>query len=339
MRIVALVESVGHVCERYRISAFAPIFADAGHSLELVPLARGTFQRAFQFRGLRSADIVILQRKLLPQLDLVVLRQYAQRLIFDFDDAIFGRDSYSTKGFASSGRQSRFTRTARLADVIVAGNDHLAAEARRLEPQASVVRIPTCVNPANYPIATHTRKPSVRFVWVGSASTLQAFSRIRPILDAIGQAIRGSTLAMICDRFMTFDHLQVEPIAWSELSEAEELARCDIGIAWMPDDPWSRGKCGLKVLQYQAAGLPVIANPVGVHTSMVRANETGFTATTTEEWVSAAVRLAESAVLRQKLGDAGRRQTEVAYSIGAGGQLWLQLLDRLAGATPLRGVA
>ena len=34
-------------------------------------------------------------------------------------------------------------------------------------------------------------------------------------------------------------------------------------MSWLPDDLWSRGKCGLKVLQYQAAGLPVVANPVG----------------------------------------------------------------------------
>jgi glycosyltransferase involved in cell wall biosynthesis len=106
-----------------------------------------------------------------------------------------------------------------------------------------------------------------------------------------------------------------------------------VGISWVPDDPWSRGKCGLKVLQYQAAGLPVIANPVGVHADMVRANETGFLATTTEEWVAAARRLADTG-LRRRLGLAGRRQVEERFSVKAGAQRWLRALEQLA--QPLR---
>ena len=66
------------------------------------------------------------------------------------------------------------------------------------------------------------------------------------------------------------------PVPWTEASEAVEIAGADIGISWMPDDAWSRGKCGLKVLQYLAAGLPVVANPVGVQIEMVRHGETGF---------------------------------------------------------------
>ena len=98
----------------------------------------------------------------------------------------------------------------------------------------------------------------------------------------------------------------------------------------MPDDPWSRGKCGLKVLQYQAAGLPVIANPVGVQADFVRAGETGFQATTTEQWVNAVRTLAADAALRQRLGAEGRRRVEAGYSVEAGARLWVDALDRLA---------
>ena len=82
------------------------------------------------------------------------------------------------------------------------------------------------------------------------------------------------------------------PVAWNEQTEAREIAAGHIGVSWIPDDLWSRGKCGLKILQYQAAGLPVVANPVGSHCEMIRDGETGFLATTPDEWVAAIMLLA-----------------------------------------------
>ena len=83
---------------------------------------------------------------------------------------------------------------------------------------------------------------------------------------------------------MQLQHLPVRSCPWSESSEAAAIATADIGIAWVPDDLWSRGKCGLKILQYMAAGLPVVANPVGVQAEMVQHGETGFLAETSDQW-------------------------------------------------------
>src|SRR5262249_918684 len=130
---------------------------------------------------------------------------------------------------------------------------------------------------------------------------------------------------LICDCFLRTPNLPIDECIWSEAAEASEIAAADIGIAQVPDDPWSRGKCGLKVLQYQAAGLPVIANPVGVQSEFVRDGETGFLARATEEWVSAVRRLRDSA-LRACMGNAGRRQVEARYSVEAGARLWLEML-------------
>lgn len=331
MRLIALVESPEHVCCRYRLESFRAHLEASGHTLELRTLPRGLFSRVSLFRELRTSDVVVLQRKLLPRTQLAMLRRYARRIVFDFDDAVWHRDSYDVKGLHSYRRIRRFARTVQSSEVVVAGNSFLSAEAARYSKDTRVMVIPTCVDPSEYPIATHMlrRSPGLNLVWVGSSSTLQGLERIRPILESIGRNIPGSRLKLVCDRFVGFANLPVDPIPWCAATESREIATADVGIAWMPDDPWSRGKCGLKVLQYHAAGLPVIANPVGVHNEFVTHGENGFTANTPDEWLTAAHALTD-ANLRRTLGHAGRAQLEERYSVAAGAKHWVELLHEFA---------
>ena len=337
MKLIALVDSESHVCVRYRLLAFRDVFTAAGYSLELLELPQSAWARVRLYRSLPPADAVILQRRLLSGVETRILRRSVNKLIFDYDDAVWMRDSYSTKGFDNAKRARRFRGIMRAADVVVAGNDFLAAEARTHARGAAVVTVPTCVDPDRYPVAAHRSTDAVRMVWIGSQSTLQGLEQFRDCLEVIGQRVPGVRLKLICDRFLTFRNLPVEAVPWSEETEAREIADADIGISWVPDDPWSRGKCGLKVLQYQAAALPVVTNPVGVHTAMVRPGETGFLPTTTEEWLSAVQQLAADAALRQRLGAAGRQQVVTDYSVAAGGRAWVALLNQLF--RPPNGVA
>ena len=324
MRLVALVESPDHVCCRYRLAAFRAALAAAGHTLDFAPLPRGWLGRAAIGRGLEAADAVILQRKLLPPWVVARLRRRVRRLIFDFDDAVWLRDSYSAKGFDDAKRSHRFRSTVEACDLVVAGNEYLAAETRRWNDRVTV--IPTCVDVSRYPVATPT-SGGTQLVWVGSSSTLRGLERFTPTLSAIGRAVPGTRLKLVCDRFLSIPDLPVDPCPWNEDTEARDIASASVGIGWVPDDPWSRGKCGLKVLQYQAAGLPVVANPVGVQTDFVTG--AGILATTTEEWVTAIRRLTDPE-LRRQLGTAARRRVEEAYSVAAGARRWVAALDRLA---------
>ncbi|MBX9585225.1 MAG: glycosyltransferase family 4 protein [Gemmataceae bacterium] len=332
MRLVALVEAVDHVCCRYRLAAFRGPLEAAGHSLDLRPLPRSWAGRLALGRDLAGYDAVVLQRKLLPRIPLALLRRRVRRLIFDFDDAVWLRDSYSPKGFTDARRGRRFRAVVGASDLVVAGNDYLAAEARRWTTPARVVVIPTCVDMGRYDSGSGFRVPGsgLNLVWVGSSSTLRGLEQFRPTLAAIGRSVPGVRLKLICDRFIDIDHLPVDRCPWDERTEPAEIAAADVGIGWVPDDPWSRGKCGLKVLQYQAAGLPVVANPVGVQADFVRDGETGFRATTTEQWVHAVRALAADPGLRHRLGAEGRRWVEAGYSVEAGARMWVEALDRLA---------
>jgi glycosyltransferase involved in cell wall biosynthesis len=326
MHVTALVESPEHVCCRYRIAAFRPFLEAAGHSLTVCSLPRRWWDRLRLFRDLRGATVV-LQRRLLPIWQFMYMRRSIRRLFFDFDDAVFLRDSYSPRGLYHAGRMRRFATVVRLSDAVLAGNTFLYAKAAALADRSRVHLLPTCVDPQGYsPGKPGQGRGPVQLVWVGSSSTLQGLERHAALLDEVGSRVAGIRLKLICDRTLSLLHLAVDYSPWSEATEAAEIASADIGVSLIPDDDWSRGKCGLKVLQYMAAGLPVVANPVGVHSAMVRHGETGFLAETAAEWADAIGKLSADPALRQRMGRAGRALVEERYNVSVGARIWLDVL-------------
>lgn len=329
MQVVALVDAPDHVCCRYRLAAFRPHLEAVGHHLCLEVLPRAWWRRLLLFRRLAGATVV-LQRQLLPAWQLALLRRQVRHLIFDFDDAVWLRDSYSAAGLHHPRKLRRFAATLRCCDAVLAGNGFLADEAARWAGLHRVHVIPTCVDPGKYtPGTASSVSDGKQLVWIGSSSTLQGLERIAPLLDDLGRTVPGLRLKVICDRFPRFRHLPVIECRWDGATEGRDLAAGDVGISWIPDDLWSRGKCGLKVLQYMAAGLPVIANPVGVHPEMIAPGRTGYLADTATEWRAAILQLAGDGERRQWMGREGRAVFEARYAVEAGARLWREVLDRL----------
>ncbi len=320
MKALALLEAPDHVCGRYRVSAFAPVLAAAGWSLVVEGVASNPIARVCQLHRAGRYDAVILQRKLLPAWQLAILRAKSRRLIFDFDDAILYRDSYDPRGPHSHRRESRFARTVRAADLVLAGNEFLAG--RAIDHGATshrVQMVPTCIATPLYPAKPEDAPDDgrVRLVWIGSSSTLQGLEQRRALLERLGREVPYLLLRVISDRFPTLNSLAVEPIAWNERTEAHDLASADIGISMVPDDHWTRGKCGLKTLQYGAAGIPSVVDPVGVHCEMIKPGLNGFLPQTDDEWVNVVRSLAENRTLRRRMGREARTSVEDRYSVHA----------------------
>jgi glycosyltransferase involved in cell wall biosynthesis len=120
----------------------------------------------------------------------------------------------------------------------------------------------------------------------------------------------------------------VEHVPWTAEGEAAALVRGDIGIAPTPCDPWTLGKCGFKIVQYMAAGLPVIASPVGANAEIVCDGETGFLPESLDVWPALIAKLAGDVALRARMGEAGRRRVESNYSIEHAADVWARLLGR-----------
>ncbi len=327
MEAYAFIQAARHVCYRYRILQFLPLLASYGIYFRPIVLGSGVFSRWRRLRGLPRLEAAILQRRLLDRLSLATVRKLSRRLIFDIDDAVAYRDGGGGKSSFSRQRLRRFRRTVELADVVIAGNSYLAGLA--LEAGArQVAVIPTCVDVRRYMAVTRRRVDGgrVRIAWIGSRSTLRYLMPLRPVFEWLARAVPDRwLLRVICDAFPDWHGVPMERIDWSESTEVRALVEADIGIAPLADDRWTRGKCGLKVLQYMAAGLPVVATPVGVQREMVVDGQSGFHARTLREWVDALAHLIAHPSLRQQLGRAGRLRCLRDYDV----HTWAEPLARV----------
>jgi glycosyltransferase involved in cell wall biosynthesis len=126
--------------------------------------------------------------------------------------------------------------------------------------------------------------------------------------------------------------LPMDSVPWSEQTEAQDIARLDVGIMPLVDAPFERGKCGYKLIQYMACGLPVVASPVGVNRQIVEHGVNGFLAETPEQWATALRTLCADPALRARMGAAGRRKVEQHYSLQVTAPRLVQILRRAAGA-------
>lgn len=281
-----------------------------------------------RFKLLKSAsrsDVVVILRKTFSVPFLRLLRYFSDRLVFDLDDAIFLRSN----GNPSRTRQSRFSRMARHCHQIWAGNEYLAHMARRYN--SAVITLPTSLEPEKYAINTKKPTDQLVLVWIGSSSTRKYLEWALPFLERLANSFPALKLKIIADFHLSSEHLRTDAVRWSEETESEALTSGHMGIAPMPENPWTRGKCGLKVLQYMAAGLPVIASSAGVNGEIVEQGVTGFLADSPDAWHEAVSKLAGDPDLARSMGEAGRKRVAEHYSVDVTCKKMVRTLGKFSG--------
>ena len=292
---------------RQRIQIYFDILRANGIDYHVAKLPAGFLARQKLFKQAEDFDVVFLHKKGLNFRDAMWLRRNSRKIIYDFDDAIMY--SPNRPGRNSPSHLNSFRRTAKLADVVIAGNSYLADHAQKFNTNVKI--LPTGLEVKAYGIETKVKDDSrIRLVWIGSKSTLQYLAEIKPALEQIGLRYDNVTLRIICDDFFDLKNMEVEKCKWSLEKQAEDLTTSHIGLAPLPDNRFTRGKCGFKILQYQAADLPVIASPVGVNSEYVRNGVTGFHASNIQEWIDRICELIGNVELRKQMSDAGSAQTQ-----------------------------
>lgn len=296
---------------RYRALQFFPSFTKHGYLPSHVTASGGLTALLDTLRQANRADIVVVLRKTFPLPLLWLLRRVSRRLIFDLDDAIF----CNPDGSFSPTRMKRFAAITRASDRIFAGNRFLAEKSAMFNTATSV--IPTCLEVEKYHVVADKPEDHIDLVWIGSTSTRKYLVDALPALDLAAQRVPNLRLKIIADFDLPQAAIPTLAVPWNAATEATELASSHIGIAPMRDDDWSRGKCALKVLQYMAAGLPVISSNTGVNAEAVTPGETGYLVSTPEEWVQTIVALASDENLRLAMGARGRKQVKQDYDLAA----------------------
>jgi glycosyltransferase involved in cell wall biosynthesis len=327
MKLLVLSESPNHVSCRYRVQAFEPALRRAGWDVSIQPLSGGEAGFFTILREALRSDVVLVQRRLLSEVKLGMLRRCTRRLVYDVDDAVFLRDSNASRPAGSWRRRRRFRAMVTACDAVIAGNEYLADCAARCSRRARIDCIPTCIDPTAYARPNVMRHgQGLRIAWIGSRSTLPSLNEIAPALRRASGSIPSLQLYVICDQAPALPGVNVVLRPWSLATEANDLADCGVGISWLPDHPWSRGKCGLKVLQYMAAGLPAVVNSMGVHRRIVTSGVHGWVVERPDDVARAIVELAGDPSLRVAMGERGRRRVESEYSVARWAELFVDVI-------------
>ncbi len=270
-------------------------------------------------RFLRSKpDVVFVQREAF-----FLFNEWAERLaaaqapvVFDFDDAIWIHAiSEANQRFAFLKNVEKIPRIARLARTVIVGNDFLATWARQHNSNVHV--LPTCVDTDVYcPPASRQGRSTITIGWSGSHSTLAQLRLGLPVLERVkarlGDRVRFRVMG---DPRFRHEALGVVGETWTPEAEVRFLQEMDIGLMPLPDDEWSKGKCGLKALTSMASGAATVLSPVGVNSTIVQNGVTGFLPKCDAEWVDVLCRLVDDAALRTRIGAAGRDAVVAGYSV------------------------
>lgn len=320
------IEQWARILERRGVAfTFVPFETRALHAVMYRPgfvgrktaeVVRGLVGRLRLLRQLSRFDVVFLFREAAPIGPPIVERLMARRrvpIVYDFDDSIYlPNASAANRIFASLKCVGKVGTICGLSRCVTVGNGHLQ---RFAEPRARrVCVLPTTVDVERFvPRGPRREDGPVVIGWMGSETTLPHLMLAAEPLRELA-ARRRFVLHVVSTREVSMAGVEVRSTRWSAEREVRDLQSFDIGIMPLPDDPWTRSKCGAKLLLCMGVGVPGVTSPVGVNTDIVDDGVNGFLVRTDADWVSKLSALIDSPTLRACMGTAARRTVEARFS-------------------------
>lgn len=334
MKVLFLIQGYSIAASRYRVLQYLPYLESKGVKATVSLFPRTLKANLQLFKDLPQYDIVFLQRKRFNQPRLGLLRRRANRIVYDFDDSVMYRNS-KNKDPISQTRKRRFIQMIKASDFVIAGNEFLKEQVLPLNPNVEV--IPSPIDQERY-LSKDYRIPKERVTigWIGDHGSIHYLENMKPLFERLGKKYPEAELKIVCDTFFDCDHMKVIKKPWRSDEEIVDLHSFDIGLMPLVDDPWSWGKCGLKIIQYQGVGVPVVCTPVGINRDLVEDGVNGFYATTEEEWEEKLSILIEAPSLREKMGRVGRKRIVESYTRQVCAPRLYSILTRV-GEEPARG--
>jgi len=300
---------------RYRILQYIPFLEQDGIKISVENFARKPSEWPNLLKKVRNHDVLLLQRKQLGPVKGRALKRLSKKIVFDFDDTLWVKSSKYANNKSLS-RMIKFKRMVILADEVIAGNSFLAEHALKYNPHVTV--IPTPIHLPGYDVREYRfDSEAITIGWIGAHGSIHYLEKIMPILEKVHAKNPKISLKVICDIFPSSHTLPIEKVPWHHDTEVAHLKTIDIGIMPLVEDEWSSGKCGLKVLQYSAVGIPSVVTPVGINRDLVKDGVNGFWAHTEKDWIDRILTLASDPHLRKTMGLNARTTVEKHYSVQA----------------------
>jgi glycosyltransferase involved in cell wall biosynthesis len=329
---------------RVRVTEMATHLRPLGVSVDFAPSLTSAEYRTMASPGMSLAKVAAVTRGVIrtarrPQADrgLILVHRLRSLVpgpgekapldVYDFDDALYiGSEAGHHMQLRGLKREAaRCVSNLRRARLVMAGNAVLADFARQHCERVEVV--PSCVDPALQPQREHREVEALTLGWIGSSTTSGYMQPLIAVLDSVRS--HGVPLRLILMGAQPgFQAPWIERRAWSVQAERDLLTEIDVGLMPLPDNPWTRGKCGYKLLRYFSAGLPTIASPVGVNTQLL-SGAGGLSATSEAEWATAIRELAAGADVRRERGGIARGYAEREYSYSVWAPRVAELLSEL----------
>jgi glycosyltransferase involved in cell wall biosynthesis len=328
MRIIFLTHSSdqGH---RFRVEQYFPYLIAHQVEPKWQPLSGSWRDRLILYRQLPSFDIVCIQRRLLSPFEFYWIREKSSKVLFDLDDAIMYRSSSSPRPHSLS-RWLKFRWMVKGSDAMTVGNRFLKNEVLKVDRQKKVFIIPTCIDTNLYPKKKRiSNRQEIILGWIGTKGNLKYLKKLEPVFEIIRQRFPQAKLKIVSNDFYDSSHLSTVKKPWKLEEENEDLISFDIGLMPLNDDLWSRGKCGLKIIQYLSVGVPAVCTPVGINSDIVKDGENGFWATNDQEWVDRLTTLIQNQELRNQMGLKGIETVEREFSLGVTSEKFFHVLQSL----------
>lgn len=296
MKLLALTSNPDRASFRQRIGAYLDMLREKGIEVQIEALDKNIIKRIRQYRTADRYDITFIHKKCFSFIDGLAFRPKKSRVIFNYDDAVMFND----RGRATRTHTIRFQRTLKKADAILTASTYLKNRAGDFQSKVTV--LPIGIETASYQALRPPEKgKEIRLVWIGSAATTPYLKALEPVLATVCAKHPEAILRVINDEPVHLNGVRIENFKWEREHRKEWLAECDIGLAPLPDTPFTQGKCSFKVLEYAAAGLPAVASPIGTNSEYIRPGKTGFFAEHPEQWLEKISLFIEDKSLRETM--------------------------------------
>ncbi len=247
-----------------------------------------------------------------PPIIEIFLKLIGKKLIFDFDDAIqYGSENNNNWFFSNFIRCDwKIKIIIKISNLVIAGNENLKKFAYRFNKNVKV--IPTTIDINKYKFKKKNISKNLTIGWSGSLSTSKYIENFLPILFKIQKKKKFKIL--IIGSKLNIKNKDINCLEWSSKNELKYLNQIDVGLMPLPNNLWTRGKCGLKILQYLSFGIPSLVSNVGMNSEIIENGKNGYLIDNKNQWEIYLKKFLNNPKLITKMGSYGRKVVKKNFS-------------------------